>query len=75
MTVNQMASITNKSAQTIYSLIRKGNSVRKMESRKIADRLLIPLSELTEFPFTGCGTASATHVYHYNNEGRIVEDE
>ena len=75
MTVNQMASITNKSSQTIYNLIRRGNSVRKMESIQVAGRLLIPINELTEFPFTGCGMNSAAHVYHYDKKGSIVEDD
>ena len=74
MTVNQMAIITNKSTQTIYSLLKRGNSIRRMKSLQVVGRLLIPVEELTEFPFTGCGTNSAERVYHYSVKGRIVED-
>ena len=68
-----MAAITNKSSQTIYALIRKGNSVRKMKSREMAGRLLIPFEEFNEFPFTGCGMNSADHIYHYDKNGKVID--
>ena len=75
LTVNQMAAITNKSTQTIYALIKKGNSVRRMKSLQVAGRLLIPVEELTKFPFTSCGINSASHVYYYDKHGKVIEDE
>lgn len=74
-TVSQMAAIINRSTQTVYALVSKGNIIRKMKSIKIADRVLIPVSELTQFPFTSCGMNNKETVYYYNSEGRIIEEE
>ena len=73
LTVNQMAAVTNKSTQTIYSLIKKGNVIRKMKHIKVVDRLLIPFSGLTEYPFTSCGPKSKETIYHYDETGRVIE--
>jgi len=70
-----MAAIINRSTQTVYALVSKGNIIRKMKSIKIADRVLIPVSELTQFPFTSCGMNNKETVYYYNSEGRIIEEE
>lgn len=70
-TVNQLAAIINKSEQTVYSLIKKGNSVRKMKSVKIGNTVLIPCEELTEFPFTYAGHFSPENIYYYDKNGRI----
>jgi len=72
-TVGQMAAITNRSEQTIYSLIKNGNAVRQMKSRKIARAVLIPIEELTDFPFTYAGSNAAENIYHYDKEGIIKE--
>ncbi len=74
LTVNTMAAITNKSTQTVYWLIKKGNTIRKMKAIRIADRWLIPFEELINFPFTSCGPNSKDTIYHYNEKGKIVED-
>lgn len=71
-TVKQMATMTNKSDQMIYTLIKTGNAVRKMKFRKIADRVLIPCSELLDFPFTYAGFNAKENIYHYNKEGKII---
>ena len=73
VTVSQMALLTHRSDQTIYSLIKKGNAIRKMESMRIIDRLLIPLSELEDFPFTYTGRNCQQEPYHYNKQGEIQE--
>ncbi|KKN59483.1 hypothetical protein LCGC14_0541950 [marine sediment metagenome] len=74
-TVNQMSALTNKSSQTIYSLINLGNAVRKMQSIKIADRVLIPIEELIEFPFTYAGAHPQDNIYHYDENGKIIKKE
>ena len=73
--VQQMASLTNKKDQTVYALIKRGNAVRKMKSLKVLDRILIPCSELTEFPFTHMGVDAKNNTYHYDKKGKIVESE
>ena len=70
--IQQMASITNKSDQTIYGLISRGNAIRKMEHIKILDRILIPCSELTQFPFTYAGSNPKENTYHYDVKGKII---
>ena len=72
VTVNQMASLTNRSGQMIYNLIKKGNSIRKMQSIKIGSSLLIPLKELESFPFTLPGKNQRSKPYFYNAEGEII---
>ena len=74
-TVNQMGALTNKSNQTIYTLINSGNAIRKMKSMKIADRVLIPIKELVEFPFTWAGSHPRDNIYHYTENGIIIEEE
>ena len=72
-TVSQMAALTNRSDQCIYKLVKMGNSVRKMFCLKIVGRVLIPVSELTQFPFTPVGVKSNSKIYHYDEEGVIIE--
>lgn len=72
-TIGQMASMTNKSEQTIYGLIKKGNSIRKMRSIRITNRVLIPIAELMEFPFTYAGPNAKENIYHYNLAGKVIE--
>jgi len=69
--VKDFAELTNKSEQTIRRYIIKGNKMRKLNAIKIAETVLIPISELTEFPFTICGRSN--EVYHYDNSGKIIE--
>ena len=73
ITVNNMARITNKSDQTIYTLVHKGNSIRKMKSIKISEKVLIPYTEVVDFPFTVAGKNARENIYHYNYEGKIIE--
>lgn len=70
-----MAALTNRTTQTIYWLCNKGNAIRKMKSVKLLDRILIPLEELTDFPFTSSGKNSAENAYHYDANGKVIEDE
>ncbi len=70
-TVSQFANLTNKSQQTIRRLIIKGNKVRKLEALKVNQTVLIPISELTAYPFTICGRSY--QIYYYDKEGKILE--
>ncbi len=72
-TVRQFAFLTNRSPQTIYNLIKTGNSVRKLKSEKIELFSLIPMSELTEFPFTNTGRNAKISIYHYTKEGQRID--
>ncbi len=74
-TVNQMSALINKSGQTIYGLINFGNAIRRMRSIKIADRILIPIEELMEFPFTYSGAHPKDNIYHYDEHGKIIKKE
>jgi hypothetical protein len=73
VTVREMSRIINKSDQMLYTLLSRGNAIRKMKSIKIAEKILIPLSELTDFPFTYCGKGNV--IYHYDSEGKIIDTD
>ncbi|MEJ2248069.1 MAG: hypothetical protein P8Y70_00230 [Candidatus Lokiarchaeota archaeon] len=73
ISVKDMATITNRTDQTIYSLINNGNCIRKMKSRKIGSQVFIPYTEVVEFPFTSAGRNASDNVYHYTYEGEIIE--
>ena len=70
-TINDFASVVRKSAQNIRYLIAKGNRIRKLKTVYIVQRPMIPLSELTEFPFTMPGRKSK-EVYFYDEEGQVI---
>lgn len=73
-TVSQFASIIKKSEQTVYHLIKGGNAIRKLRCIKLAGRPLIPVSELTEFPFTYPGPKASENTYHYDKNGNVIPD-
>lgn len=70
-TVASFAELTNKSQQTIRRYILRGNKIRMLKAIKVNQTVLIPITELTAFPFTICGRSYA--IYHYNNDGKIIE--
>ena len=65
--VKTFAYLTNKTTQTIYRLIEKGNALRKLKCDKILNKPLIPVEELTGFPFTAPGPRGSESVF-YNKE-------
>lgn len=71
-TVNQFAFLTNRSDQSVYALINKGNTIRRLQAIKVANRILIPAEELEEFPFTPIGAGAKEKPYHYNEEGEMI---
>jgi hypothetical protein len=74
--VKQFAALTNRTTQTIYNLIRDGNSIRKLKTVKVegTDLIFIPVSELTDFPFTSPGVNSDKHPYHFDDKGEIINE-
>ena len=68
--VKQFAALTNRTQQSVRFLISKGNKIRKLKYIKIVGAILIPINELTNYPFTTCGRNF--EVYHYNKDGSIV---
>lgn len=71
-TVNAFARVTHREPQTIRRYIISGNRIRKLRIIRVAEKPLIPYVELLEFPFTVSGRHS-TEVYHYDENGKVVE--
>lgn len=71
-TVKHFALATNRSEQNVRFLMSYGNRIRKLKVVRIAEKPMIPYSELTEFPFTVAGRNSMG-VYHYTEEGIMTE--
>jgi hypothetical protein len=74
-TIGQFASIINRSHQCVYALVSKGNSLRRLKVVRFLGKPLIPVSELTEFPFTGAGRRPLGDIYHYTLSGEQVNCE
>ena len=73
LTPLMFAHLVGVAENTIYRLINKGNVFRKMRANKdYFGRPLIPIVELTEFPFTKAGRYPQHDVYHYTFEGERV---
>jgi len=72
-TVKQFALLTNRTEQSVRYLIIKGNRIRKLLVRKIADKPFVFADELTDFPFTVAG--KSIDIYHYTKDGKIEEEE
>lgn len=70
-TVAGFAIMVNKSEQTIRRYVNKGNKIRKLNAIKVNKTVLIPVTELTKYPFTICGRSY--EVYYYNSNGKIIE--
>jgi hypothetical protein len=67
--VGDFAKVIKKSPAHISNLIAKGNSVRKLKCIRSLGAPRIPVSEITEFPFTTVGRNC--HVYYYQEDGTI----
>jgi len=70
-TIWQFAKIVKKSENAIYTLIYKGNKIRKLHQVRFFGKPLIPACELTDFPFALPGKGMST--YHYNEQGMQQE--
>ena len=72
ITVESYAIRTNRKQETIRKLIRKGNSVRKLQAIKLNRFLLIPESEVYDFPFVEPGKVGPIIRYHqYRKDGGL----
>lgn len=66
--------LTNHSEQSIRTLYITGNFIRKLKVVYKVDRPLIPVSELTEFPFTYIGRPKKDgkkETYHFTAHGEV----
>lgn len=70
--VKQFAMLTNRTTQSVYKLIKKGNSIRKLKIFYLGDKPYIPMEEVTEFPFISPGPYSENNVYHYTDTGETT---
>jgi hypothetical protein len=52
LTVHEFAQVVGRYPNYIYLLAKKGNQYRKLKSKKLAGKIMIPASEIDEFPFT-----------------------
>lgn len=68
-TVSQFAFLIKRSEKCVYGLIRNGNALRHLRVERLFNKPLIPVSELTEFPFTGSGRFPLDDIYHYTADG------
>lgn len=67
--ISEFAELTHRSIQSTRRLIENGNSIRKLKSFRDRSRLMIPVVELTGFPFTAQGTAvNSKEIFHYYEE-------
>lgn len=67
------ATVTNRSHGHISNLTLKGNSVRKLKCIRIGNNPYIPVSEITEYPFTTVGRNCQT--YYYKEDGTTTDVE
>lgn len=74
-TVRKFAQLTNKSEKAIYNLITKGNAIRKLKADDILGRTMIPVSEYTDYVFTGPGRYPLKDLYKYTKEGVVIQIE
>jgi len=70
LSIDSFAAITNRSATNVRHLIKHGNRIRRLSCDYILGKPIIPLSEVTEFPFTASGR-NADAVYHYTEYGTM----
>lgn len=71
------AYIVGQTTNNIYQLMKRGNSIRPLKSCRINGMLLIPLTELTAYPFTLSGNNRSQYiqVYHFDIEGNKLPVE
>jgi len=74
-TVEQFAIITGKTPGHILRMVLYGNRIRKMDSTKMLNKTMIPVEELTNFPFNRRGRGEITEVYHFCQNGEKVYEK
>lgn len=76
--VGQIADLTNRTVETIYALISRGNRIRKMKSILFFSRRLVPVEELFEFPFVICGRPCSIGIFAERfilQEDKLIREE
>lgn len=66
MRITDFCRCVNKNNQQIHTLIYEGNKIRKLKVIIIAGAKFIPVSEVTEYPFTLSGRSDS--YYHYDED-------
>lgn len=64
-TVKQFSHLTNRTTATIYNLLGKGNAIRKLLCIRVDGKPLIPVEELTDFPFAAPGPHGKDNPYFF----------
>jgi hypothetical protein len=77
-TIKQFSRLTGRSAESIRSLIIRGNRIRRLKCCHFEDRPYVIAKELFDFPFTDKGRPSEVgfFIYRYKLEdGELVVQE
>jgi len=65
--VSTFAKLTKRSEQSVRLLVNSGNRLRKLKHIKIARSLLIPATELTDYPF--CLVGISRRIVRFDAKG------
>lgn len=64
--ISEFADVLRRSVPATRRLIEQGNSIRKLKAYRDRSRLMIPVTEITGYPFVNAGRdSSGTLVFHY----------
>ena len=64
--ITEFAEALGRSVQSTRRLIEQGNNVRKLKAFRDRSRLLIPIKEITGYPFTTTGPGNVKRgIFHY----------
>ncbi len=55
----------NRSVTSTRRLVEKGNSIRKLKAMRDRSRLMIPVVEMTGYPFVASGPGKEKRIFHY----------
>ena len=70
VTVVTFAAYIKKTSQTVYRLMKFGNSIRKLRSTHIGGKPFIELEELYIYPFV---SPAGHSIYYHNKDGTKTE--
>jgi hypothetical protein len=63
--VKNFAYHANKTTQTIYRLIDKGNAIRKLRVERVVGKPMVPIEELWEFPCAAPGPHGGDSITYF----------
>lgn len=55
----------NRSVTSTRRLVERGNRIRKLKAMRDRSRLMIPVTEMTGYPFVSSGPGKEKKVFHY----------